>query len=422
MSLFTLDPIQETAVEYAIANPYSIIALDMGLGKTLVALETAFRTKSKTLIVCPSYLKLKWKLDIQKFYPDASISVLDRDSEFYHLWDTDIAIISYYYLPKADILFEWADMVVYEEGHYLKNTKAKRSEAAHKLTYENSISRCLILTGTPIENRVYEFYSLLALCNYDPRIEKSEFLDKFPSYVDFANYFSYLKEFDMWVGDKKVKVQQWEGIRLDRLDELNKYKKGHYIRGENNLNIPFIDIEVPVLYDDNPELLSAFEQFCKDGTLTGVSSDVKAKASLATAPFTADYAKDLIDQGLSVAIFSDHPAAAALIAKKLKTTHIDGGTDMQIRQDQVTEFQNGIRKLIVATTGSLGTGRDLYYAQDLIFNDLPWKPSMEDQVRARTKRRGQLGTCRYHYIYGTMQSHKIRSRLEEKRKTIKVVI
>ena len=146
---------QRESVDFAKKTPYCILALEMGLGKSLISLKAAIELKTKTLIICPSYIALNWQSEIAKFFPDKVVSLLRHKKEFYFPVDSDFVIITYSFLPEADILFEWADTVILDEVHYLKSMNAKRTEAAHRLIYENSISRVIMLTGTPILNRVY---------------------------------------------------------------------------------------------------------------------------------------------------------------------------------------------------------------------------------------------------------------------------
>lgn len=420
---YTIEPYQRETIDYGIKNPYIINALEQGLGKTLCSVLNAWETKSKTLIVCPAYLRLKWKKEINKFVPNAVVSLFETDKEFYHLWDTDFAIISYYFAEKAEILFEWADMVICDEAHQIKTMTSKRSEAIHKFVYENSIKRVNLLTGTPIQNRVHEFYSLIALCQYNPKIEESSFLRKYPTYVDFANRFSFLEEYEIRTGSGRRKVQKWSGFQ--NIDELQSWLKGIYIRIEADsvLNLPpIVPIEVPVRYIDNPELLEAFETFSAKGENNSIQSRVKAQAALATAHFTAEYALNLLEQGISVVVYSDHPAAAELIAKKLGVTHIDGTTKMHIRQMLADRLQSGESDRIVATIGAFSTGIDLFESQNLILNDPPFVPGDLDQVYSRLRRRGQKHRVFVHKMIGSIQSEKIYDLLDEKNKTIKAVI
>ncbi len=424
MSNLILKSFQEETKNYGIKHKYFICALEMGLGKSPTSLAIAVETKSKTLIVCPSYLKLKWESEINKFFPDKVVSLFNSDKEFYELWDTDFAIVSYSFVETAEALFEWADMVIADECHFLKELKTKRSEAFHKHIYQNSIKRLALLTGTPIQNRVYEFYSLIALCNYNPELEESGFLKKFPSYVDFANYFSHLIEYEIIVkGGRRRKVQKWEGYR--NVEELKRWLNNIYIRFEADKVLdlpPSVDIEVPMLMEDRPELLEAFYAFSEDEDNNSIVSNIKAEAALVKAPYTVDYVKGLVEQGKQVVVYSDHRASAHFIADKLGYAKaIDGTMDMKYRQAQADRFQAGELQVVVATITSFSTGIDLFRASNMVFNDSGFIPGNMKQAKARIRRIGSNGTCFYHYIIGSYQDEKIYEILNNKEETIKAV-
>jgi SNF2 family DNA or RNA helicase len=419
---YALKPYQRKTVDYGIKNPYSIFALKMGLGKSYCGAAVAVETKSRCLIVCPAYLRLKWKAEIEKFYPGSIVSLFKSDKQFYPLWDTDFAIISYNSVSKAEIFFEWADLVIWDEAHNLKTMTTIRTEFAHKYVFENSIKRNLLLTGTPIQNRVYEFYSLIALCNYDPGKKGSEFLGRFPSYVDFANHFSHLKEFEMYRKGRTVRIQQWEGHK--NLDELHdKYLKDCYIFfGDEALGLQKpVEIQVPVSYENDPKLMQEFEAFVRGGEANSVASDVKAKAALAKVPFTAEYVQNILDQGEQVVVYTDHVASCEALAERLGVPAIHGGTPMEKRQKLGEDFMAKRSQVIVATILSFSTGIDLYSANQLVFNDPNWVPGNMEQAMYRLLRLGQTRTCFFHYIIGSYQDEQIYAALSEKIKTIKAV-
>jgi SNF2 family DNA or RNA helicase len=420
---FTLMDFQKKTVEYGVKNSYSIYALQQGLGKSLCSLATAQETKSKALIICPAYLRLKWKSEIKKFFPECTVDLFENDKQFYRPWDTDFVIISYHYIPKAEMLFDWADMVIYDEAHFLKSMEAKRTEHSHRLIYENSVKRCLLLTGTPIQNRVYEFYSLMAICNYNPQMPDSPFLKKFPTYVDFANHFSHLQEFEILRGKKRVKIQKWEGYK--NIDELKQHLKNCYIRftSDEVLDLPpFTEIEVPVSYEDKPDLLSAFNQFSAQGEYSGISSDVKQKAAVAKVPFTIEYTQNLLDQCEQVVVYSDHVESCELIAKHFGVIGITGLTNMKVRQKLADEFMAGKSQIIVATIGSFSTGIDLYASANMVFNDVCFVPGLLEQAMYRIRRIGQNRRCNFHFILGSIQDVKIWEILKKKIETIKKVV
>ena len=380
------------------------------------------------MIVCPSYLKQKWKYEIKKIYPDAVVTVFKNASEFYHLFDTDFAIMSYSFLEKAEILFEWAEAIIADEAQFLKETGAKRTDHFHRLVYENSNKYLMLLTGTPIVNRVYEFYSLITLCHYNPEIDGKAYLEKFPTFVDFADAFSYREEYTIKVKTKKGRlvdhtVKKWSGFKNGEL--LRQYTKNCLIRFETDkvTDLPKINyIDIPVNYDDKDEsLLEEFAKYAEDAEDGGMGSTIKREAAMATAVFTAEYAAGLVEQGLPVVIYTDHVASCEAIAKKLKCRPIHGGTPMKVRQEIGQDFQAGKLDVVVATYGAFSTGVDLFRSSNLILNDPPWVPGVLEQAIYRIRRIGQTGGCNIHRIMGTFATQTIYGVIVEKLKTISKV-
>jgi SNF2 family DNA or RNA helicase len=422
MELKLLD-YQKTSVDFVKKTPYCILALEMGLGKTIVALQAANELKTKTLIICPAYIALNWQSEISKFFPDKVVSLLRHKKDFYFPVDSDFVIITYSFLPDADILFEWAETVILEEAHYLKSMNAKRTEAAHRLIYENSISRVIMLTGTPILNRVYELHSLMCIIQYDPRIVDSVFLKRFPTFVDFANHFSNLEEYEIWRGKKKVKVQNWKGTR--NLEELKAMLANYLIRYKSSdvLDLPdYQDHFIQVDNQDWPELLQAFDKFRGDEDNDSVLPQIKAKAALAKAPMTAEYVKSLLEQGLQVIVYSDHIEASKEIARLLGTTHIDGSCSVAVRNREANMFQKGDKELVVATIGAFSTGINLQRGHNMVFNDLPWSVGILEQAKFRIIRVGQQSRCQFHYMMGSFQDTYIYEKLMDKKEVIGDVI
>lgn len=420
---FQLLDYQRTTVDFGKRTNYALYALEPGLGKSLCALTTAIETKSKTLIIVPTYLALNWKDEIKKFYPEKNVAVLPNKKDFYRPFDDDFIIITYSFLSEAEILFEWADMVVFDECHYLKDAKTKRSEAAHRLVYENSIKRLILLTGTPILNRVYELHSLLSLLHYDPRVEESPFLQKFPTYVHFANHFSFLSEKEIYRGKRKVTIQEWSGSKNTK--ELQDILSKVMIRfkSEDVLNLPpSEDIHIRVSDVSDEKLLDAFNAFQAIEGNNSVVGGVKRDAAIAKAPITAEYVKNLINNGMQVVVFSDHPDASEEIGRILGCPVVTGQTPNSTRHLYASKFQKGEYDCISATVGSFSTGINLHNAYNMVFNDYPWVPGALKQAKYRIIRVGQQNKCRIHFILGSFQDQYILKKLEDKDVTIKKVL
>lgn len=415
-----LKPHQKRALEFAIANRYSICSIDMGGGKTLVGLALSDHFKAPTLVVCPAYLINNWISEIKKWYGDTKIiSALRSKSEIYDLWDTDIAIISYENAKASEKLFIWAKIVILDEGQYLKNMTSIRSEACHKFIYENNTKRLLILTGTPIKNRVPEFYSLIALCEYDPRRGESKFLKDFPDAITFADHFSHRREYEMTVNNRRIKVLNWEGYQnLPQLKQIlsNKYFR---VKSEEFLDVKEQELFIQISNHTIEGLIEEFEN--SEMNPDSVRGTAKRMSALAKVPDTIKYVRDLWDSVDRIVIYTDFVESCELIAEAFDVPPITGKVPMEKRKEIADNFWASDKGILVATISSFSVGVNLQCASDMVFNDVCWSAGDLEQARYRIKRIGQEKICRYHWVIGSAQDKQILRTLEEKRKTIKEV-
>jgi SNF2 family DNA or RNA helicase len=419
MKLPALKDYQSRVISYGLKNKYSILAADPGLGKSRCAIEIREKLKLNCLIICPSYLILNWVKEINTWAIGSDVTIFTSGKSLREICDTDYAITSYDLIQKAPHLFEWADMVVLDEGHAIKSMEAKRTTFIHKHIYENSLSRVYILTGTPIKNRVQEFYSLLALCYYNPSVAETKFLDLYPSEIDFADKFSYREEYTMEIRNRYITVVKWNGIR--NIDELKKWLKEKYIRIKSSEVLDLAPVTYKsVLISKTPDksLLDSFNSFFKSEDNNSVNPTAKAEAAIRKVPFTIKYAKNLLEEVECLLIYTDHVTPAEVIAKEFGVTAITGKLNSKIRSDLADKFQSGEGKVLVATIGSMKEGKDLFRSNHMVFNDLPWVPGDMKQVVYRIQRIGQNKPCTVHTILGSPQDEYIGEVIREKIKTI----
>ncbi len=424
---------QARAVIYAEKHPYSILALDPGLGKTRCAIEVRDKLNLKCLVICPSYLILNWVKEIKKWgAKDSQITTFRTGKEIYEVCDSDYVITSYSLIQKAEHLFEWANMVVLDEGHAIKSMQSKRSQFIHRCIFENSIKRVHILTGTPIKNRVAEFYSLLSLMFYNPRAADSQFLKTYPSEIDFADQFSFNESYDYeYAKGRWTTVMKWTGIR--NIKELKTYLADKYIRIRSSdvLDLPPITEKTTLIseYADKA-LLKAFHAYFKydedpddeklerEDRTASVLPEHKAMAALKKVPFTIKYVENLLEEVDCCLVYSDHVAPAMEIAKHFGVQAICGAMPSSKRSEMADAFQAGEGKILVATIGSMKEGKDLYRSQHVVFNDYSWIPGDMKQVIYRIQRIGQTAPCTVHRIYGSPQDEQISNVISEKQETI----
>lgn len=445
-------------IEYGEKHPYSLLCADPRLGKTRSAISLQAKRKANCLVVCPAHLVTNWKREILKWQPKSQVTMFRKGKEIYDVCDADFVVTSYDLIQKAEHLFEWADMVVADEIHHLKSMDAKKSQFFHRCLFENSIKFFHGLTGTPIKNRVKEFYSLIALTYYDPRLEdgyavkksddfkeflrlnatsifQQKFLDIFPDEITFAEHFSFSESYEIDLPYGRQTITRYFGLKNET--ELREWLKNRYIRIKADKNdlppMSYLDTLVSDIAD--PKLLKAFtDYFVADAVArrmglshhatrkirtSSVLPEHKCEAAIKKAPFTIKYVEDLMESVDCCLVYSDHRAPVEQIAKHFGVPAITGSMPATKRAQLVNDFQAGKLNILCATIGSLKEGADLFRAKDLILNDPSWVPGDILQVVNRTRALGEKEPRTIHRIFGSPQDEKIWEALEDKMETIR---
>lgn len=162
-----LFPYQQEGVAFAVFRNGAIIADEMGLGKTIQAIATAVMKKKlfnfkRTLIICPASLKEQWKQEIEKFSHEAAVVVdgfPEQRAELYHNSDAYFLIVNY-----ETVLRDWreinkmeTDFIILDEAQKIKNFSTVTAQSIKLLEKKHA----LVITGTPIENRLIDLYSVV---------------------------------------------------------------------------------------------------------------------------------------------------------------------------------------------------------------------------------------------------------------------
>lgn len=423
-------PHQVETVEFGMKNPYFIMGLPPGLGKTLCAQEIINRLKEKfkreelnVLYICPASVKLNIKDELLKWDTDLRISCFMEKKDIYPVWDTDYCIINYEMIKHCEFLFKWADILVVDEAHLAKNPEAQRSDLLHQFIFQYEIRRVMLLTGTPMANSVVDFYSLIAICYYNPRLpEDNEFLTKFPTFIDFAEHFSNRVEFH---NDYGMKIK-YEGVR--NVKELKEYIKKVYITfdADKVLKIPAgATKHIQIGEIDDPNLLVDFRKFEVSDVGQTISSKSKMLSAVAMVKPTCNYVELLLKTGVDcVVVFTDHIDSANQIAAHFGVEAMTSHMKIDKRRELVAAFQRNDSdspKVIVGTS-VMGVSWTLTRSCNLVVSDFPWRPGDLDQLMRRIRRVCQKRTPIYHFMHGSFQSKYILKILERKMKDIKEVL
>ena len=144
-----------------------ILALDMGLGKTVITIKliTEYNPRS-VLIVVPNPIIDQWESEILKHSNIRSIGIYKGKGRHHlNFKTTQIILCSYNILtydtnntPESKIFFHVFDMVIFDEGHILRNSRTKIYQVSNKISY--NARWVYLLTGTPIINKINDLYSI----------------------------------------------------------------------------------------------------------------------------------------------------------------------------------------------------------------------------------------------------------------------
>ena len=392
---------------------YCVLGWEPGLGKSIASLAVAVKTGGTTIVVCPPFLSLNWYAEIKKWIPDAVISLFKRGKDIYFPVDSDFIIIPYTMVDKGKHIFKCADTVIADEAHMVKNMETIRTEALHDAVFDYQPKRLILATGTPIKNRVVEFYSLLVLCGYIPRPDNGLNAARiYPTLDHFADEFSFSRLVRLPNG---MRVKKYFGVK--NVDKLKKLLKGKYLR---RLSKEELDLSDPIFKDylakntNDKSLQKEWEEFQKSSK-DKVDSSAKAKSALAKVKYTIEYVENLFEEGLDkVIIYSDHVQPVHLIAEHFGVPHITGAVDSDVRFHIAQKFESGETKVLVATLESFSTGINLTTCCNTVFNDLSWIPATNSQAIGRTLRIGQTRPVIIHRVLGSKQDVNIVKSLRSK--------
>lgn len=301
----------------------------------------------------------------------------------------------------------------------MKNYKAQRTENFHTLVLDRRPSHVMMMSGTPIKNRVSEFWSLLQICHYGGKFE--EFKPFHRMFYKFCNTFSYERTFEV----NGIPIVRFDGVK--NTDRLRAMIKPIYIRrrAKDVLDLPeSVDNNImsknSKKYDE--DLKKAYELFNADASDPAYMT-IKAANALAKIKDTISLVKDMVDQDKKVVLFTCHRESAKQLAKAFEVREVSGSTSPELRHDIISSFnKNPKEKVLVATIGAASVGFNLTSSNYMVFNDFPFVPADLEQARKRISRIGQTKTCFYYYVFTSELDKEIFTMINRKTRDIEKVV
>lgn len=406
-------PYQRAGIAYALERRCTLIADEMGLGKTIQAIGVINASPEirNILIICPASLKFNWKNELSAWSCQALSWSKTSWGWTGHGVSRLIYIINYDQLAKLSVPEMW-DLVVCDEFQYCKNQKAART----KLTAEHckSARKILGLTGTPINNRPVELYSLLELlggCEILSGTGKQRF-------TRFA--WRYCAPKQVWTGKKLV----WDFGGADHLEELQEKLRVNCmvrrLKADVLTELPAKRRQIVVLgeeSDDGYQITETDYENAVSSLRKGAKyafeeiSEARHLQALRKLDAAIKFIRDSADgNDRKLVVFAHHKDVIAGLRTGLADLGIaviDGSTSQEERAESVRRFQEDDScRVFIGSIMAAGTGLTLTAASHVIFVEMDWQPGNMVQAEDRCHRIGQRDSVLVQYLVvdGTLDS------------------
>ena len=422
------------------------LADDMGLGKTATTLAHLLERPGPHLVVCPLSVVRNWSQESARFTPKLDVKIHhganrtqglgDDDTLFDSDPDRQLVITTYGLLPR-DLehlgAVKWSTVVL-DEAQMVKNPNTKAARAVRQLRADQKLA----LTGTPVENRLSELWSILDAVNPGLLGGLQKFREQFGTPIE--------RHGDEVAAARLRRITQPFILRRTKADRRllpdlpDKIEQIAYAKLTREQATLYQQVVDQLLADAEQAkgmrrrglvlaALMRLKQICNhpahalgDGSrLAGRSGKLTRFDELVT---------DLLDQGERALVFTQFREMGELLRTHIgEQFHFDapflhGGVSRVGRDRMVDAFQDGSGPpLLLVSLKAGGTGLNLTAASQVIHYDRWWNPAVEDQATDRAWRIGQERTVNVHKLVceGTVEE-RIGVVIDDKRKLADAVV
>ena len=399
-------PYQLDGIAFAVGAGRAVLADDMGLGKTiqgvgaaeLLAQEAEIR---RVLVVCPASLKSQWRNEIHRFSDRDCQLVAGNATDRAGQYETDcfFTVCNYEQVLRDVQIIErvkW-DLIILDEGQRIKNWEAKTSAVIKSLKSPFA----LVLSGTPLENRLDELYSVVQFID-DRRLapafrffHRHRVVDENGKVMAYKNLDELRRNLQpILLRRTRENVMQQlpsrstEIVRIPPTEEQSILHSAYMQQVMSITNKKFLT-EMDLLRLQKFLLMCrmcANSTFLCDKQPPGYSSKLERLGELCDQLF--------LEQNRKAVLFSEWTTTLNLLEPMLESrgieyVRLDGSVPQRKRQQLVHHFQTRSRCQLFLTTNAGSTGLNLQAANTVINVDLPWNPAVLEQRIARAHRMGQ---------------------------------
>lgn len=382
------------------------LADDMGLGKTLQAISLFAGIKEGIiqppeplqgphLVVLPPSLLFNWEHEISRFYPELTVQSYTGKERTPTFSKADVVLTTYGLIRRDIAVLEQVrfNVILFDEAQAVKNIVARTTGAARRL---KGYFKC-VMTGTPLENHVGEYYSLMDLCVPGLLGDYEELKGKIktppPELLDTIMQRS--KPFVLRRTKMQILKELPPKIETDIYLELTDKQKALYQQ-----TVTKIRSTIASAYRSKTSAqariialtaILKLRQICLSPLLISpANSDPSPKLE-----FLLDRLQELLEEGHSALVFSQFTSFLDLVEQEFHAhgiphVRLDGATPTPTRKKLVHEFQEcDTPSIFLLSLKAGGQGLNLTKASYVFHLDPWWNPAVENQASDRAHRIGQ---------------------------------
>ncbi|MEZ4267616.1 MAG: DEAD/DEAH box helicase [Myxococcota bacterium] len=405
-----LFPYQVEGVAFLASTGRAVLADDMGLGKTLQTIAAAtwlmrHRGVRRVLVVCPASLKHQWAREIQRFTGADVVIVQGRLAARHAVYRQRASwtLVNYELVTRDLDLIQnelGADVLVLDEAQRIKNWRTKTADAIKAIATRYAF----VLTGTPLENRLEDLYSLMQVVDRRVLGPLWHFLLEYHVADERGKVLGYrnLSQLRRTIApvmlrrDRRIVSDQLPARVDQRVDvELTAAQRGiEQACLQTAGQFARIAKRRPLTPFEQKSLLAALQNArmaCNAAQLVDPESTARIPKLEELAGLLSELA---VEAGEKVVIFSQWERMTKMaeeVARKLDlgVVRLHGGVPTASRGKLIDRFTDDPEIRVFISTDAGGVGLNLQSATVLINLDLPWNPAVLDQRIARVHRLGQ---------------------------------
>jgi SNF2 family DNA or RNA helicase len=398
---------------------HGLLADEMGLGKTaqvIALLSTRPLPGQRHLIVCPASVVPVWREELARFYPAAKIDILKSGNDFTTNPAPVIWLASFTQLRKHRGMIEATDFgyAVLDEGQFIKNPDAKVTQACFAIRAQHR----LVLTGTPLENRQLDLWSIFryllpGLLGTRAGFETALIQDREGTMRRLRQQ---VAPFILRRTKNEVATELPQKVEMDLLCPLTEVQRAEYARICTE-GLARLGEDIPTALREKSfgflALLTRLRQVCCDpDLLPWLNAPLTDSGKL---QLLLEKLSEVVGSGHKVVIFSQFVTLLDRVRSALEAAYPELPlfeiTGMTLdRQKPVQQFQTaaGAAAMLVSLKAA-GTGITLHAADYVFLLDPWWNPAVEDQAIDRVHRIGQTNTV---FVYRMVTAGTIEERIQ----------